>query len=75
MSSSLTILVSRLETNFAVNVAGVYAMTELLMPALKRASPESRVITVSSGGMLTENLNENLQVLFSFHKAHHDDRS
>lgn len=47
-----------------MNVAGVYAMTELLMPALKRASPDSRVITVASGGMLTENLTENLQVLF-----------
>jgi dehydrogenase/reductase SDR family protein 12 len=52
----------RLEMNFAVNVAGVYAMTELLMPALNRGSPDSRVITVASGGMLTENLTEVLQV-------------
>jgi dehydrogenase/reductase SDR family protein 12 len=61
METERTQTADGLETNFAVNVAGVYAMTELLMPALKRASPESRVITVSSGGMLTENLNENLQ--------------
>lgn len=52
----------RLEMNFAVNVAGVYAITELLMPALNRGSPDSRVITVASGGMLTENLTEVLQV-------------
>jgi dehydrogenase/reductase SDR family protein 12 len=49
-----------------VNVAGVYTMTELLMPALKLASPDSRVVTVASGGMLTENLTENLQVLSLF---------
>lgn len=55
----------RLEMNFAVNVAGVYAITELLMPALKRGSPDSRVITVASGGLLTENLTEVLQVFYS----------
>jgi len=54
-----------LEMNFAVNVAGVYALTELLMPALKRASPGACVISVASGGMYTENLTENLQVFFA----------
>jgi dehydrogenase/reductase SDR family protein 12 len=53
--------VDRLEKNFAVNVAGVYAITELLMPALELASPDGRVITVSSGGMYAAPLNEDLQ--------------
>ncbi|CAK9199200.1 unnamed protein product [Sphagnum troendelagicum] len=53
--------VDGLEKNFAVNVAGVYAITELLMPALERASPDGRVITVSSGGMYAAPLTEDLQ--------------
>lgn len=53
--------VDRLEKNFAVNVAGVYAITEFLMPALERASPDGRVITVSSGGMYAAPLTEDLQ--------------
>lgn len=61
MINERTLTDDGLETNFAVNVAGVYALTELLMPALKRASPDSCVISVASGGMYTENLNENLQ--------------
>lgn len=61
MENERTLTADGLETNFAVNVAGVYTMTELLMPALKLASPDSRVVTVASGGMLTENLTENLQ--------------
>jgi dehydrogenase/reductase SDR family member 12 len=39
------------ERNFALNVLGVYALTELLLPALKKAE-HPRVVTVSSGGML-----------------------
>eukprot|EP00249_Psilotum_nudum_P004824 c18312_g1_i2 orf=437-1291(+) len=50
-----------LEMNFAVNVAGVYSMTELLLPVLEKASPDSRVITVSSGGMYTKPLTDDLQ--------------
>ncbi|CAM6122827.1 unnamed protein product [Calypogeia fissa] len=50
-----------LEMNFAVNVAGVYALTELLIPALEKAAPEARVITVSSGGMYTQPLSTYLQ--------------
>ncbi|MQL96843.1 hypothetical protein Taro_029526 [Colocasia esculenta] len=50
-----------LEFNFAVNVAGTYAMTELMVPLLKRAAPDARVITVSSGGMYTEPLTKDLQ--------------
>jgi dehydrogenase/reductase SDR family protein 12 len=53
--------VDRLEKNFAVNVAGVFAITELLMPALEHASPDGRVITVSSGGMYAAPLTEDLQ--------------
>ncbi|KAJ3686565.1 hypothetical protein LUZ61_015729 [Rhynchospora tenuis] len=50
-----------LELNFAVNVAGTYTMTELLMPLLEKSSPDARVITVSSGGMYTSPLTKNLQ--------------
>lgn len=39
------------EMNFGVNVLGTFALTEMLMPALKRGG--GRVVTVSSGGMLT----------------------
>lgn len=50
-----------LEQNYAVNVVGVYAMTELLLSVLERAAPEARVITVSSGGMYTAPLCNDLQ--------------
>jgi dehydrogenase/reductase SDR family protein 12 len=52
--------------NFAVNVAGTYTITELLITSLERAAPEARVITVASGGMLTEPLSDDLQVSHSF---------
>lgn len=42
-----------LEASFAANVLGTYIFTKLLLPALE---PGSRVITVSSGGMLTSPL-------------------
>ena len=48
-----------LEPNFAVNVAATFALTEGLLPALRAANSAafvSRVITVSSGGMLTQDL-------------------
>uniref|UniRef100_A0A0E0GHU0 Syntaxin N-terminal domain-containing protein n=1 Tax=Oryza nivara TaxID=4536 RepID=A0A0E0GHU0_ORYNI len=54
-------LASRLELNFAVNVAATYTLTELVMPLLEKAAPDARVITVSSGGMYTEPLNKDLQ--------------
>lgn len=54
----------RLELSFAVNVAGTYTMTELLMPLLEKASPDARVITVSSGGMYNSPLTKDLQVIF-----------
>lgn len=49
------------EINFATNTLGSFALTHALYPALKRAASEStgsspRVIFVSSGGALTENL-------------------
>ncbi|KAL6530280.1 hypothetical protein OROHE_014633 [Orobanche hederae] len=49
------------EMNFAVNVLGTYAMTELMLPLLEKAAPDARVITVSSGGMYTAPLTEDLQ--------------
>ncbi|XP_020572572.1 dehydrogenase/reductase SDR family member 12 [Phalaenopsis equestris] len=50
-----------LELNFAVNVAGTFAMTELMMPLLEKAAPDARVITVSSGGMYITPLSKDLQ--------------
>ncbi|XP_065881298.1 uncharacterized protein [Euphorbia lathyris] len=50
-----------LELNFAVNVLGTYAMTELMVPLLEKAAPNARVITVSSGGMYTTPLTTDLQ--------------
>lgn len=44
------------ESAFATNTLGTFALTECLIPMLKAASPPARVINVSSGGMLTENL-------------------
>lgn len=49
------------ELNFAVNVLGTYAMTELMVPLLEKASPDARVITVSSGGMYSTPLTNDLQ--------------
>ncbi|XP_051139738.1 uncharacterized protein LOC127257386 [Andrographis paniculata] len=49
------------EMNFAVNVLGTYAMTELMLPLLEKAAPDARVITVSSGGMYTAPLTEDLE--------------
>lgn len=49
------------ELNFAVNVLGTYTMTESLLPLLEKASPDARVITVSSGGMYTSPLTNDLQ--------------
>lgn len=54
---------NRLELNFAVNVAATYTLTELVMPSLEKAAPDARVITVASGGMYTEPLNKDLQVI------------
>lgn len=50
-----------LEKNFATNTLGTYILTTALIPALKKAE-DPRVITVSSGGMLTQKLDtDNLQ--------------
>ncbi|KAM3607519.1 uncharacterized protein V6R79_009135 [Siganus canaliculatus] len=46
----------KLEKNFATNTLGTYILTTALIPALTKAE-DSRVITVSSGGMLTQKLN------------------
>lgn len=43
------------ELTLASHVFGPYLLTNLLLPALRRAAP-ARVITVSSGGMYTERL-------------------
>ncbi|XP_061774155.1 dehydrogenase/reductase SDR family member 12 [Nerophis ophidion] len=45
-----------LEKNFATNTLGTYILTTALLPALKKAQ-DPRVVTVSSGGMLTQKLN------------------
>ncbi|XP_061698301.1 dehydrogenase/reductase SDR family member 12 [Syngnathoides biaculeatus] len=45
-----------LEKNFATNTLGTYILTTSLIPALKK-SKDPRVVTVSSGGMLTQKLN------------------
>ncbi|XP_054887954.1 dehydrogenase/reductase SDR family member 12 [Poeciliopsis prolifica] len=45
-----------LEKNFATNTLGTYILTTALIPALKKVE-DPRVITVSSGGMLTQRLN------------------
>ncbi|KAF7657709.1 hypothetical protein LDENG_00022860 [Lucifuga dentata] len=51
-----------LEKNFATNTLGMYILTTALIPALKTAQ-DPRVVTVSSGGMLTQRLNvDDLQV-------------
>ena len=48
------------ETNYATNAVGVYALTTGLTPVLRRSARESsapsRVISVASAGMLTEKL-------------------
>lgn len=44
-----------LEKNFATNTLGTYILTTALIPALKKAE-DPRVVTVSSGGMLTQKL-------------------
>ena len=54
-----TVTAEGLELNFATNVAATYAITEELLPVLRRCNAAeyvSRVITVSSGGMLTEDV-------------------
>lgn len=50
-----------LELNFAVNVAGTFTLTELMVPLLEKAAPDARVITVSSGGMYSTPLTKDLQ--------------
>lgn len=62
---SLFLSNARFELNFAVNVLGTYAMTELMLPLLEKATPDARVITVSSGGMYTTPLTKDLQVIAS----------
>ncbi|PKI62371.1 dehydrogenase/reductase SDR family member 12 [Punica granatum] len=49
------------ELNFSVNVLGTFTLTELMLPLLEKAAPDARVITVSSGGMYTSPLTEDLQ--------------
>ena len=44
-----------LELGFATNTLGTFALTEMLLPALEKAE-QARVVTVSSGGMLTQKL-------------------
>lgn len=41
-------------------------MTEMMIPLLEKAAPDTRVITVSSGGMYTSPLTQDLQVYISY---------
>lgn len=52
----------RFEMNFAVNVLGTFVLTESLLPALRKAGPEAKVITVATGGVLTQPLSSDLQM-------------
>ncbi|KAJ8537960.1 hypothetical protein K7X08_014500 [Anisodus acutangulus] len=54
-------LKNRYELSFATNVLGTYNLSELMLPLLEKASPDARVITVSSGGMYTSPLTTDLQ--------------
>lgn len=50
-----------LEKNFATNTLGTFILTKALIPLLEKAT-DPRVVTVSSGGMLTQKLDlDNLQ--------------
>jgi len=42
--------------NTSTNVVGTFLITELMLPLLKESKVGGRVVTVSSGGMLTEKL-------------------
>nr|CAG8566956.1 13006_t:CDS:2 [Entrophospora candida] len=44
------------ETNFSINTLGTYYLTKNLVPLLQKSGPGSRVVTVSSGGMLANKL-------------------
>ncbi|KAJ3595606.1 hypothetical protein NHX12_004909 [Muraenolepis orangiensis] len=58
-----------LEKNFATNTLGVYILTQSLMPLLQK-SRDPRVITVSSGGMLVQQLRaHNLQSKGGFYRG------
>jgi len=56
MVNTRTLNSEGMEVNFATNSLGTYILTSALLPILQ-ASDDPRVITVSSGGMLTEKLN------------------
>ncbi|KAK4327185.1 hypothetical protein Pmani_002332 [Petrolisthes manimaculis] len=47
-----------IEKNFATNTLGTYILTTTLLPALEKTE-KSRVVTVTSGGMLVQKLNIN----------------
>ena len=56
MVNTRTLTAENLEKNFATNTLGTYILTEKLLPKLKESSTKSRVIVVSSGGMLTNKM-------------------
>lgn len=49
-----------IETTFASHTLGAFLMTEYLLPVLKK-SPAARVITVTSGGMYTQKMNDDYE--------------
>jgi len=62
LSNELNITNDGIELTLATNVIGPFLLTQLLLPKLL-ASPNARVITVSSGGMYTQRLSvDELQI-------------
>ncbi|KAL5984620.1 hypothetical protein ACLOJK_041240 [Asimina triloba] len=52
----------KLELNFAVNVAGTFAMTELLLPLLEKAAPDARFSESKFDGTTQYARNKRVQV-------------
>ncbi|XP_074280325.1 uncharacterized protein LOC141605450 [Silene latifolia] len=61
MEDKRTLTPDGFEMNFAVNVLGTYTITQSMLPLLEKAAPDSRVITVASGGMYSSPLTSDLQ--------------
>ncbi len=55
MSETRELSVDGVELTFATNVLGLWLLTELLMPLLTAGAP-ARIVTVTSGGMLSQGL-------------------
>ncbi|XP_052202112.1 uncharacterized protein LOC127807921 isoform X2 [Diospyros lotus] len=58
---SWSTMLAYLRINVLPLLKGPFTMTEIMLPLLEKAAPDARVITVSSGGMYTAPLMEDLQ--------------